>query len=313
MLRIVSLNMRAYFGPGGSQAEDFASLIASHDPDVVLLQEARPRWLEVVCRAAGLDGAHSLDVAPQAVRRRGDGCVIAVRSPLRIERLWRLEPSAFTPAIVATALKDPVPVRYEVLPDALAERFSTRALFAEVSGATRPFVAASFHATPGEGRVGKQKVSDWKPLFHGAAAIALSELDLPFVFAIDANEPPTETADAVRFGWEEGRPGAAKLAALLGLPPIHRARDLQREQLKNTGRGPGYRGISGAHVHHQWRKGDTRRWPAFRLDLGNIRVQDRELRHLLHRGVSRRQRPCGAPSRHHAQLSTRSGPSWPCD
>jgi exonuclease III len=238
MLRIVSLNMRAFFGPGGSQAEDLASLIASHDPDVVLLQEARPRWLEVVCRAAGLDGAHSLDVAPQAARRRGDGCVIAVRSPLRIERLWRLEPSAFTPAIVATALKDPVPFRYEVLPDALAERFSTRALFAEVSGATRPFVAASFHATPGEGRVGKQKVSDWKPLFHGAAAIALSELDLPFVFAIDANEPPTETADAVRFGWEEGRPGAAKLAALLGLPPIHRARDLQREQLKNTGRAP---------------------------------------------------------------------------
>ncbi|MGB0094956.1 MAG: endonuclease/exonuclease/phosphatase family protein, partial [Solirubrobacteraceae bacterium] len=100
-MRIVSLNLRAYFGPGGTQAEDLAKLIASHQPDVALLQEARPRWLNVVCRAAGLTGTHSVDVAPQSTPRRGDGCVIAVRPPLRIERVWRVAPSAFAPALVA--------------------------------------------------------------------------------------------------------------------------------------------------------------------------------------------------------------------
>jgi exonuclease III len=237
-LRIVSLNLRAFFGPGGSQAEDLAKLIASHQPDVVLLQEARPRWQEVVCRAAGLTGTHSLDVAPKSESRRGDGCVIAVRPPLRIERVWRLPPSAFAPALVTAALSDPIPAGYEILPDALADRFSTRTLFAEVSGATHGFVVASFHATPGTGRVGGRLVSEWKPLFHGAAAIALKKLALPFVFAIDANEPEAETIATVRFHWHDGRPGAAKFAALLGLPPLHRARDLQREQISKAGSAP---------------------------------------------------------------------------
>jgi hypothetical protein len=126
---------------------------------VALLQEARLPWLEVVCRAAGLTGTHSLDVTPQSAGRRGDGCVIAVRPPLRIERTWRLAPSAFAPALVAATLSDPIPAGYEVLPDPLAERFSTRTLFAEVSGAARPFVAAAFHATPGMGRAGGKLVS----------------------------------------------------------------------------------------------------------------------------------------------------------
>lgn len=116
-MRIVSLNLRAYFGPGGTQAEDLANLIASHEPDVVLLQEARSRWLDVICRAAGMNGAHSLDVAPPPTRRRGDGCVIAVRPPLQIERAWRLPPSAFSPVLVAAALSDPLPTGYERIPD----------------------------------------------------------------------------------------------------------------------------------------------------------------------------------------------------
>ena len=82
-LRIVSLNLRAYFGPGGSQIADLAGLIASHEPDVVLLQEARPGWLEVVCRAAGVSGAFSLDADVPFPGRRGDGCAIAVR-PRRV-------------------------------------------------------------------------------------------------------------------------------------------------------------------------------------------------------------------------------------
>ena len=212
-MRIVSLNLRAYFGSGGSQAEDLAKLIASHEPDVVLLQEARQKWQEVVCRVAGLTGTHSLEVAPKSQRRRGDGCVIAVRPPLRIERVWRLPPSAFAPALVSAALGDPIPAGYEILPEALADRFSTRTLFAEVSGAAQAFVVASFHATPGTGRVGGKLVSEWKPLFHGAAAIAVTELALPFVFAIDANEPEAETIATVRFHWHDGRP--ARRSSLL--------------------------------------------------------------------------------------------------
>jgi hypothetical protein len=40
------------------------------------------------------------------------------------------------------------------------------------------------------------------------------------------------------FHWHDGRPGAAKFAALLGLPPLHRARDLPREQITKTGTAP---------------------------------------------------------------------------
>lgn len=40
------------------------------------------------------------------------------------------------------------------------------------------------------------------------------------------------------FGWEIGRPGAAKLAALLGRSPIHRARDLLRESMTDSGAIP---------------------------------------------------------------------------
>ena len=237
-MRIVSLNLRAYFGPGGSQIEDLAGLIASHKPDVALLQESRPGWLQVVCRAARLSGVYSLDVDPRLAGRLGDGCAVAVRSPLRIERAWRLQPEAFEPAVVGDAIAEPVPARYEVLPPALAIRFSTRTLLAEVSDGERRFVTAAFHATPGTGLVDRKPVSEWKPFFHGAAAVALAGLELPFVFAIDANEPRAESADSVTFHWADGRPGAAKFAALLGLSPLHRARDLQRESMARTGAAP---------------------------------------------------------------------------
>jgi Endonuclease/Exonuclease/phosphatase family len=237
-MRVVSMNLRAYFGPGGSQIEDLAALISGHEPDVVLLQEMRPRWLEVVCRAAGLSGVHSLDVSPVLHAWRGDGCGVAVRPPLQIERAWRLDPGAFEPVTVASRIAEPVPVGFEVLPERLAARFSTRTLFAEVSGGERDFVAAALHATPGTGRVGGRIVSEWKPFFHGAAAISLAELGAPFVFAIDANEPRSETLDSVTFHWADGRPGSMKFAALLGMSPLHRARDLQRELMFRTGAAP---------------------------------------------------------------------------
>ena len=59
--------------------------------------------------------------------------------------------------------------------------------------------------------------------------------DDPFIFAGNANEPKAENLKQVTFHWVEGRTGAKKLGALLGLQPAHRGRDLQREQLEVTG------------------------------------------------------------------------------
>jgi hypothetical protein len=79
------------------------------------------------------------------------------------------------------------------------------------------------------------RVRNWKPFFHGGVAAALAALTLPFVFAIDANEPRAETLDTITF---HRRPGTGKLAALLGLRPVHRARDLLREHLQTQGLAP---------------------------------------------------------------------------
>lgn len=181
---------------------------------------------------------HSLDVPPVLPGWRGDGCAVAVRPPLRIERAWRLETGAFEPVAVGSRIDESVPIGFEILPERLGTRFSTRTLFAELSGGERDFVAAAFHATPGTARAGGRLVSEWKPFFHGAVAISLAELQAPFVFAIDANEPRSETLESVTFHWADGRPGSTKFAALLGMSPLHRARDLQRELTSRPGAAP---------------------------------------------------------------------------
>ena len=53
-----------------------------------------------------------------------------------------------------------------------------------------------------------------------------------------ANEPRSESLDGVIFHWPDGRPGARKFAALLGLRPAHRGRDLLREHLRILGLRP---------------------------------------------------------------------------
>ena len=45
-MRVVSMNLRAYFGPGGSQIDNMAALISAHEPDVVLLEEMLPVSIE---------------------------------------------------------------------------------------------------------------------------------------------------------------------------------------------------------------------------------------------------------------------------
>jgi hypothetical protein len=140
------------------------------------------------------------------------------------------------------------------------------------------FVAASLHATPGSGRIDSVRVKEWKPFFHGAVAIELSRLSDPFLFAIDANEPRLETLDLVQFHWANRRPGVMKFAALLGLEPRHRARDLFREDLMHSGKPAGTSdylaltyttvGGGGRHFDHLWAT------PDFALDALSVHYED---------------------------------------
>lgn len=233
-LRVVSLNLRAYPNPRANQIEDLATLIAGHQPDIVLVQECMRPWLDVICRTAGLTGVHSHDVAPEVPHSEfpPDGTAIAVRPPIQIERGWRLDPALFETEAVRAEIEEDTPAGFETLRRRIAYRFSARALLAELMAGERRFVVGSFHATPGV------SIGEWKPFFHGGVALALSRLELPFIFAIDANEPMAETTETVTFHWADGRPGALKLQALLGLEPRHRARDLLRESLRRNGTNP---------------------------------------------------------------------------
>jgi hypothetical protein len=230
-LRVVSLNLRAYPNPNSGQIGRLAAIIAECEPDVVLLQECRQGWLEVVCDAAALKGKHAHRVAPDTPLSNysPDGTAIAVRDPISIERVWRIAPEEFRPETVQQHLYEVLPQDFKPMPERLMYRYSGRTLLAQLRADERVFVAGSFHATPGTGRIGGVEVREWKPFFHGAVAIHLARLELSFVFAIDANEPRTESLDSVGFHWAEGRSGVAKLQALLGLDPLHAGRDLFRE------------------------------------------------------------------------------------
>src|SRR4051794_3229033 len=96
-LRVASLNLRAYPNPTRSQVECLAALLAAHRPDVALLQACRRDWLPTIKATAELTGVHSHFVPPETPRRAfpPDGCAIAVRSPIRIESSWRVEPALF--------------------------------------------------------------------------------------------------------------------------------------------------------------------------------------------------------------------------
>ena len=235
-MRILSLNLQSY--PNHNRIGELAALVASYDPDVALFQECRRSWFETLMERTGLVGVHSHDLEPVLRQSPPDGCAIGVKAPLGITRSWRLPPETFQPAVVSQGVAEPVPAGFETLPDRLGCGFSARTIFAEVTSDAGTFVAVSLHATPGRSHIGGREVSEWKPFFHGAVAVALQGLPQPFVFGIDANEPLSATMDGVSFHWADGRPGAAKFAALLGLTPLHRARDLLRQHLHDGGGSP---------------------------------------------------------------------------
>jgi hypothetical protein len=116
--------------------------------------------------------------------------------------------SAADPASVSSVAQDPAPQGHDQIPPELAARFSPRSLMAEISDGSDTFIACSVHATPATGRYGPKPgklVNHWMPLFHGGAALALSQLTIPFVFPIDANEPRSERSIACRCTGEGAR------------------------------------------------------------------------------------------------------------
>jgi hypothetical protein len=193
-----------------------------------------------VCQVIGMTGEHAHDLPPAVAPRSfsPDGCAIAFGPRVRLRRAWRIAPELFQPDSVQGAIYEEPPIDFQRMPERLTHRYSGRSILAELEVDGARFVAGSFHATPGTGKVGDVEVGEWKPFFHGAVAIELAALELPFVFAMDANEPLSETVDSVRFHWDDARSGVKKLQALLGTTPLHRGRDLFRDWLATTGAKP---------------------------------------------------------------------------
>jgi hypothetical protein len=237
-LRVVSLNLRATPGRRLESLIPLINLLGSQQPDVVLVQECRAGWIDLIGKELGLDGISTHELLEPTPGLPADGCAVAVRAPLRILGALPVQERLFRPAAIEALIGPDTPPGYDQLPAELLVRFHARSLIARVADGLNDFVAASFHATPGTGRFGPKPgivVRNWKPFFHGGVAVALAELNLPFVFAIDANEPRSETIDSVTFHWRDGRPGARKFAALMGLEPVHPGRDLLREHLRRHG------------------------------------------------------------------------------
>jgi hypothetical protein len=216
-------------------------LLDSLAPDVVLLQECRAGWCESVCDGLGMAGLWSHDLLDGVAGLPADGTAIGLRRPFRIDRAQTLVDADFDPTLILEL--DDCERRESAagVPAELLARYRARSLLVEISSGPGRFVAGSFHATPGTGRFGPKpgrRVGRYKPFFHGAVAAALSRLDVPFVFAIDANEPRAETPESVTFHRNGGSLGEAQVAALLGMSPVHRARDLLREHVKSTHASP---------------------------------------------------------------------------
>jgi hypothetical protein len=289
-VRIVALNLRATPSRRLTALAPLLALLDRQHPDVVLLQECRKGWTELVCQELGLEGVSTHELLEGTAGLPADGCAIGVRPPLRTVSARCVEPGMFMPAAIETLIGPDTPSGYEQLPGELLVRFRARSLIARIVDGPWEFAAGSFHATPGMGRYGPKpgsRVRHWKPFFHGGVAAALAALTLPFVFAIDANEPLAETLDSITFHW---RPGTGKLAALLGLRPEHRARDLLPEHLR-TQAGASGRQLPGAYLHHP--RGRPCWSAPVRFDVGHPRVRPSGLQHTL-RGRARR----GHRSRH---------------
>lgn len=239
-LRVGSLNLRAMPNPDFHQIHRLTRIIAEQDLDVVLLQECLRPWLQVVCDETGMTGIHSHLLQPHIPSEEfsPDGCAIAVRPSIHVVNSWRIPPASFMPEVVQREIFEEPPEGFQPMPERLAYRYSGRSVLAEITLDDQPIVVASFHGTPGSGRVGGVKVHEWKPFYPAAVAIELAAIERPFVFGIDANEPLAETPDSVTFHWADDRSGVRKTQALLGLEPIHRGRDLFREWLAESGGEP---------------------------------------------------------------------------
>lgn len=232
-VKVISLNLCAM--PNHGRIQEFAELIAKQEADIVLMQECLRSWLPIVCETAGLDGRHA-HFAPPSVPTdtfSPDGCAIAVRAPVEVIREWRPEASVFYPEEVRRALGQDEDDELIEMPERLADRYSGRAMFAEVALDGQHFVVASLHGTPGTGEIGKRRVGKRKTFYPGGIATELAKLELPFIFAIDANEPKRENEEKIQWHWDGHH--ATRIEALLD-PELarHRGQDLQRLWLQQT-------------------------------------------------------------------------------
>lgn len=153
-VRVVSLNLRATPNRRPSALAPLVELLGRQQPDVVLLQECRAGWIELVCRELELDGISTHELLAGTAGLPADGCAVAVRSPLLIMTARPIEPQTFMPAAVEALIGPDTPPGYERLPQELLVRYQARSLIARIADGLHEFAAASFHATPGTGRSG---------------------------------------------------------------------------------------------------------------------------------------------------------------
>ncbi len=233
-LRVVSLNLHAYPNPGRGQAAELAALIAAQRPDVLLLQECLGRaWFQTVAEITEMTGCFSHQAPPSSSSSPPDGCAILVRDPVRLENPRRIAPEGFSPAWLDQWVGPPPPLDPRPMPDRLLHRFSARSLLADLRVAGQHLTVGSFHATPGTGQVGGEHVGNRKTYFHAGVA-AMSAVQTPFIFAIDANEPRRETLERIEFHWGDDTAEGVRAAALLGLRPRHPAEDLLRRSIREN-------------------------------------------------------------------------------
>jgi len=118
-LRIGSLNLRAMPNPEAEQIHRLAKIVADQGCDVVLLQECRRPWLEVVRQATGLTGFHSHALPPPRSKRdfSPDGCAIAFRDSFELRGSWRIQPEKFMPETVHERIPEELPAELEPMPE----------------------------------------------------------------------------------------------------------------------------------------------------------------------------------------------------
>jgi hypothetical protein len=217
-IKVASLNL-CWSADAKMRARQRDVLMAG-DFDVAMLQEVRSKDLSLL-RSEFDWTCHSLDAQASF---RDLGVAILGRKGTSLVAHQQLPAQAFVNSDV-----------YEEL----AAWFHQRHLVVDVSVPGGGMVRMmSAHATPATSRGPgnpKRGVGARKPWFHTTLALWICQWNLPYLFAIDANTPRTDTADwaTTQFWWPSDGKGGPGEDVLLGPPDrrLHSARDLWHDWL----------------------------------------------------------------------------------